>query len=73
MGEECSVVIIPLIKILDIPVRWNLAYDDLSLLPLSFAKELLRPACEEDEIPLIFVGGVQGLVAGGLQVVIFYS
>ncbi|EED90255.1 predicted protein [Thalassiosira pseudonana CCMP1335] len=33
---------------------------------------VLHPAFEEDEILLIFVGGVLGLIAGAIQVVIFY-
>ena len=41
--------------------------------PSFFCKRILHPAFEEDEILLIFVGGVLGLIAGGLQVVIFYS
>ena len=42
---------------------------------LSYAEfeGVLHPAFEEDEILLILVGGLLGLVAGGLQVVIFYS
>jgi len=42
---------------------------------LSYAEfeGVLHPAFEEDEILLILVGGILGLVAGGLQVVIFYS
>lgn len=34
---------------------------------------VLHPAFEEDEILLIFVGGVLGLCAGAIQVLAFYS
>ena len=43
---------------------------------LIFCPQLLRvlhPAFEEDEVTLIFVGGVLGAIAGGLQVIIFYT
>ena len=33
---------------------------------------ILHPAFEEDEILLILVGGILGLCAGGIQVLIFY-
>ena len=36
-------------------------------------ESVLHPAFEEDEILLILVGGILGLLAGALQLLIFYS
>jgi len=49
-------------------------YSHMALSFCSFTYiRVLHPAFEEDEILLILVGGLLGLVAGGLQVVAFYS
>ena len=52
----------------------KIEFSHVTLLLLFFTNiRVLHPAFEEDEILLILVGGILGLVAGGLQVVIFYS
>ena len=42
---------------------------------LSYAEfeGVLHPAFEEDEILLIFVGGVLGAIAGAVQLAVFYT
>ena len=46
-----------------------------NILLFSFGSPIrvLHPAFEEDELLLIVVGGILGMIAGALQILIFYS
>jgi len=51
----------------------NTIRERMQLLGYEDFEGVLHPAFEEDEILLILVGGILGLVAGAFQVLIFYS
>eukprot|EP00571_Detonula_confervacea_P002872 CAMPEP_0172330060 /NCGR_PEP_ID=MMETSP1058-20130122/61205_1 /TAXON_ID=83371 /ORGANISM="Detonula confervacea, Strain CCMP 353" /LENGTH=414 /DNA_ID=CAMNT_0013047259 /DNA_START=141 /DNA_END=1385 /DNA_ORIENTATION=+ len=51
----------------------NTIRDRMQKLSYPEFEGVLHPAFEEDEILLIFVGGVLGLIAGVIQLFIFYS
>jgi uncharacterized membrane protein YheB (UPF0754 family) len=47
--------------------------DKLAELPPDEFEGVLHPVFQEDEFTLILLGGILGLLAGGLQVVVFPS